>query len=842
MLKNLLKVLFLTLTVILLLVSLLYYIREVNGLANWKSSGTVQSQVHVNPDSALVFIRIDSTDFVSRPYPDSGDVLLTLNDSTADSHRWRRYFREPNKPGREFSLTFTHERDTLKTTIRTRTVRAWDFGFALFMTILRLLTGFSYLGVGLWAYFKRPDSEGVRVLALFCFAMSGFTVFAVNLGLEAYATISIPFLYQIMMVLSGFGLLFGAFWLHLQFLFPKPQKFILAHPVLPYLVCYLPLVLTTLPLFITGTRGLHNIILILIVIMIIQVVSGFIILVRSYLTTTNLLEKRQTRLVLWGSGVGLIGLVFLFIFALIARSWLIKLPEIYILGFVSFIFLGLLLSPVSFAYAFGRYGLLEVEGKIRRGTRYLAMTIVLLLGFYITIYLLSGILLNSLGIESRGIFLLLALLLAIGFTPAQRKIQSLTEQKIYPERSKLRVMLNDFLRESLITSNKESFWSEFEKRLRNVLKVDSVYPVLRSEDGRVLAHWSGEPTPFDKDSRFVKELTSLESRPVMMDEVLASGKIFLTDQEKDWLWKNGIALILPLVTHSRMVGFLAIGSKSERRDFEAKDIAILQSLASQVAVAAENIMLLEENLEKRRMEDELSRAREIQQGLFPRQIPKTPGLQVAAKSYFCLEVAGDYYDVINLDDNRTVLAVGDVSGKGAGAALLMSNLQASLRVIVRVGAKLSDAVGEMNDLLFANTPPDQFITFFVGIYDKRTSALSYVNAGHNPPMVTRNSGKIEELSTGGLVLGAFAGVLYEQGFIELNEGDLLFLYTDGISEAQNSKEEMFGENRIKGFLQNKIHSSVGSLLENLELEVVRFTENIPLADDFTILAARTLRE
>jgi serine phosphatase RsbU (regulator of sigma subunit) len=838
MLSKIFKGLFLALAVVLVLVSLLYNIREVSGIVNWKSSGTIQSQIHLRADSVLVFVRIDTSDFASSPYPDSGDILLTLDDSVANYPRWHRYFREPNQQGQEYSLTFAHENDTLKTLLITRPIRKLDFGFALFMTILRFLTGFSYLGVGLWAYFKRPDSQGVRVLALFCFSMSGFTIFAINLGLEGYATISLSFLYQIMIVMSGFGLLFGAFWLHLQLLFPQPKKLILAHPTLPYLVCYLPLALAFLLSVIARARGWNNMVLVLIAILIVQVITGSILLVRSHLNTTNLLEKRQTRLVLWGSGVGLLGLVLLFLFALIARTWLIGLPQIYLLGFVSFIFLGLLLSPISVAYALGRYHLLEVEGKIRRGTRYIATTVILLVGFYVMIYLISGVLLTSLGIESRGIILLLALLLTIGFTPAQRKIQSFTENQIYPERNKMRMMLNDFLRQSLITADKESFWSELEKRLREVLKVDLVYPVIRAKDGGALIHWSGEPTPFDRDSKIVKELISLKSKPIMLDEALASEKVSLSEQEKDWILKNGIALVIPLVTHSSMVGFLAIGSKLEREDFEAKDIEILGSLASQVAVAAENIMLLEENFEKRRLEDELGRAREIQQGLLPRQIPRTPGLQVAAKSYFCTEVAGDYHDVINLDNYRTVLAVGDVSGKGAGAAILMSNLQASLRTTVRAGIKLSDAVSEINELLFANTPPDQFITFFVGVYDKRASTLSYVNAGHNPPLVLRKDGEIEELSTGGLVLGAFAGVLYEQGSIELKEGDLLFLYTDGISEALNSKEEMFGENRIKDFLLNKIHFSVERLLENLEGEVLKFIENTPLADDFTILAAR----
>jgi sigma-B regulation protein RsbU (phosphoserine phosphatase) len=297
-------------------------------------------------------------------------------------------------------------------------------------------------------------------------------------------------------------------------------------------------------------------------------------------------------------------------------------------------------------------------------------------------------------------------------------------------------------------------------------------------------------------------------------------------------------MILPLVTHSRLVGFLALSSKSGREDFRAEECSILMSIASQVAMAGENIMLIEENVEKRRLEAQLGIARKVQEGLLPEQLPETPGLLVAGKSRSCLEVAGDYYDVVNIDENRTVLAIGDVSGKGAGAALLMSNLQASFRTAVDIGAGLADMVARVNNLIHRNTKADQFITFFVGVYDNAVSTFTYVNAGHNPPYVMRADNQIEELDKGGLILGAMPNMPYEQGTVALANGDLICLFTDGVSEAENAAGDMFGEDRIKQFLINNANLPVDEILHTLETEVEKFIEDVPLADDFTALLAR----
>jgi sigma-B regulation protein RsbU (phosphoserine phosphatase) len=211
---------------------------------------------------------------------------------------------------------------------------------------------------------------------------------------------------------------------------------------------------------------------------------------------------------------------------------------------------------------------------------------------------------------------------------------------------------------------------------------------------------------------------------------------------------------------------------------------------------------------------------------------------VAAGSRFSLEVAGDYYDVITVDDTQTVLAVGDVSGKGAGAALLMANLQASLRTAIGVGVKLSDAVARINDLIHRNTSPEQYITFIVGVFNSATSEFVYVNAGHNSPIVIRANGETELLETGGLILGCLPGVAYEEGVVRLNSGDLLFMFTDGVSEAMNDDNEEFGEDRIRDFIVVHRTLSPSDILSQLEEAVNHFCGREPNEDDSTVLIAR----
>ena len=812
-----------------------FYGWEMTKVSGWQKSGTPRSLAW-SADSVTVFTRVEAMDFPQPPVPDRGDTLVTIGDLEASQSGVDTLFNRPRSVGEEVPISFRHQGVEQHTVIRCSLPAQQDVAAIMVLQVLRFLITFLFVIVALWAFFKRPDSAAVRTLALFSFAMAAFMISSVSVLHSSYAAFSIPYYRIIRIIVGTFAALFGAFWMNLQFQFPRPIRFMQRHPAWAYAVCYLPSVVFAAA---NIASSLFDIEISLdgffLPVLGGQVVAGTVILVARHLRTTDRVEKRQTRLVLWGTGLALICVVLLIVVFQAFTQWFAS-NTMRAVGAVTLVFLSLLLSPISFAYAFGRYRLLEVEARLRRGTRYLfAIGFLTLLGagaaYGATAFVRSNL-------EGGSFWVVpIMMILAAGILPAARALQRFLENRFYPERRQLREMIHDFLERSAALADQQTFWSELEQRLRDGLTVESVYPVVRADDNKSFLLRDRLPTPFAAGSELIEWLER-DRRPLMMDEVIAARVVRLTSDELDWVMQHRVALILPLVTRNRLIGLLGLGMKIEEEDYAAEELRILSSLTTQMAVATESIRLLEENVGKRRLEDELKMARRIQRGFLPDEVPPTPGLDVAAASRFCLEVAGDYYDIISLENGDTVLAVGDVSGKGAGAALLMANLQASLRTGVGVGVPLSDVVSRINDLIYRNTPVEEYITFFVAVFHPSTSTLTYVNAGHNPPLVMRTTGDVERLDRGGLLLGTFPNRPYEQGSVVIAPGELVFMYTDGVSEAMNPEQEEFGESRIVECLVRHGSAPPRALLEHVESAVLRYRGDAPLEDDFTLLLAR----
>ncbi|HLB00320.1 MAG TPA: SpoIIE family protein phosphatase, partial [Bacteroidota bacterium] len=246
----------------------------------------------------------------------------------------------------------------------------------------------------------------------------------------------------------------------------------------------------------------------------------------------------------------------------------------------------------------------------------------------------------------------------------------------------------------------------------------------------------------------------------------------------------GIEAVIPLRSQNELKGVFGVGGRMNDRPYSRTDMEFLSSLGNLAVIALDNARLFREALEKQKLEDELLIAREIQQALLPAALPNLGGYSMAAANISSRQVGGDYYDVIPLGGDRWVVAIGDVSGKGTPASLLMASLQASIRALVPLEMSLSDLTRRVNDLMVQNTSQGRFITFFWGILDQARSTFTYVNAGHNPPVLCRAGGTLERLEAGGLILGVMrAGGPYEQATVEFFPGDTLCLYTDGVSEA-----------------------------------------------------------
>jgi sigma-B regulation protein RsbU (phosphoserine phosphatase) len=310
------------------------------------------------------------------------------------------------------------------------------------------------------------------------------------------------------------------------------------------------------------------------------------------------------------------------------------------------------------------------------------------------------------------------------------------------------------------------------------------------------------------------------------------------------LEKLNMKIIVPMMMQNVTSGILCLGEKIGGGEYTESDREFISSIGSLAMISLENARLFIETLEKQRMEDELKIAREIQRGLLPSTLPIIPGYEIVAVNISSKQVGGDTYDVIQLSPTKYVIAIGDVSGKGTPAALLMANVQATIRALISLDLPLPELTKRVNNLIYDSTSTDRFITFFWGILDTLKHQITTVNAGHNPPYIISREGNFTRLEKGGIILGVLpTSIPYEEETTYIHKGDLLVLYTDGVSEAMNTAGSEFGEERIEKVLKNSHMEPVDRVLFNIQTAIREFILGAPQSDDITlVLLKRTSEE
>ncbi|HWP42008.1 MAG TPA: SpoIIE family protein phosphatase [Blastocatellia bacterium] len=294
-------------------------------------------------------------------------------------------------------------------------------------------------------------------------------------------------------------------------------------------------------------------------------------------------------------------------------------------------------------------------------------------------------------------------------------------------------------------------------------------------------------------------------------------------------------MAVPLASGEETFGMIYVDNPFHNR-FQEEDLKVLTTIASVASIKIEHERLLEERLEKRRMEEELKVASEIQMRLQPVSPPKINGWDMTGVSFPCREIGGDYYDFIQRKrDNRLVIAVGDVSGKGTGAALLMSSLHAAVRAQSQARTSISEVMGEINHYIYENSPPNKYLTLFYGALDPETGTLVYSNGGHNPPILVRRTGEILRLDKGGLPVGLMQSAEYSEDSIQFQPGDALVIYSDGITESVNDRDEEFGEERLIDVVRNNLHRSASGMRDRIDEALSRFVGNAAPVDDMTLM-------
>lgn len=343
-----------------------------------------------------------------------------------------------------------------------------------------------------------------------------------------------------------------------------------------------------------------------------------------------------------------------------------------------------------------------------------------------------------------------------------------------------------------------------------------------------------------KSGGFVTDWCVKHKEPLLVED-------FSTDERfagaQGGRYRTGSFVAVPLIVSDQVIGVISITEKTGGEPYNTSDLHLLTIFANQVVIAIENAKLYGRLVERERLEKELEIAHHIQMNMLPKDYPTLSGIEISGLSVPAKEVGGDYYDFLPLGGGKVGVTIGDVAGKGVPAALMMVMIRSILRAKIMADHDPRSIVTALNTQILADSDPRMFVTLFYAVIDGESREMRYTNAGHNYPLVFRaRGGEAESLEDGGLLMGMFEGATYVQGTAQLEPGDVVLFYTDGIVEAMNERDEMYGFERLCEFTRERIHLSTDRIRDEILEDTRRFVGTAPQYDDMTLLIVKIEEE
>lgn len=569
---------------------------------------------------------------------------------------------------------------------------------------------------------------------------------------------------------------------------------------------------------------------------------GIASLVVNYLSARTPDARRKVRVIAWGTVLGLLPVVG----EKAAQDFANFNPPMWLdatFALITFLF------PLSFAYAVVKHRVMEIPALLRRSARYVLVqrgyTVLLFVGAVTAIALFTHTLARLFPAATNvgmGISAAFGVALVWASSPLVKRGAEGIDRLFFRSAYDARKILQDLAMKTRTVTTRHELANLLVKHIEEALHPQSLTCYLEDSDGALVAE-SGDTSV---------ELANLPATVLLLTDIARRGRTWdvpLSDPAQD----NNPADFVPLAAEclvpilgrdSRLTGLLVLGQRLSEEPYSGEDKQLLDSVASQAGIALEGIRLAETIAERMEAETRAQRdmeiAREVQARLFPQKKPVLAGLEYAGGCIQARQVGGDYYDFLDFGSGRLGIVLADIAGKGISGALLMANLQANLRS--QYATALNDLPGllkSVNRLFCENTNDSSYATLFFANYDDATRRLTYANCGHNPPLIFRTCGKVDRLASTTTVLGLFHEWECELTQTTLNPGDLLVIYTDGITEAPNAAGEEFGETRLRELVRANSNAAPDDLLANIHATVQNHSGDTQ-ADDLTLVIARAI--
>ncbi len=575
-------------------------------------------------------------------------------------------------------------------------------------------------------------------------------------------------------------------------------------------------------------------------------------------TLSNADARRRLKLMVYGTSVALLPACLILIYGILTGTsggisgiapWWLAL----------FALLLMLVFPLMMAYVIIVHRAMDVRVVVRQGLQYaLAQNGVKILQFI----MLFGIglavwwIINNYGsnISTQFAFIVGGVALIPLIDLVAKRLRVWIDRKFFREAYNAEQILSDLSEEVRTMVETKPLLETVSNKISESMHVPQVALLLRNgnsfQPAYALGYENALKTSISENTNTIEKLKKNEPLVIYQDDAESWINEKAQSEERADLRELNSQLLLPVGAKNELSGVISLSPKRSEEPYSANDLRLLKSVAAQTGLALENSRLTEtiarEAVQKERINRELEIAREVQERLFPQELPKIEGLDYFGACRSALDVGGDYYDFLELPENKFGIAIGDISGKGIGAALMMASLQASLRgQSLHFKSDLAGLMAQINALVYDASTSNRYATFFFALYEPQTRKLAYVNAGHNPPFLIRkkeNNFEVIRLEEGGAVVGMLPPMIvsYKQGEVQLQTGDLLVGFTDGISEAMNPQDEEWGEDAMLEKLKTVTENPAAEILPFIVACADEFANGAKQHDDMTMIIVRVI--
>ncbi|MDX2473524.1 MAG: SpoIIE family protein phosphatase [Candidatus Krumholzibacteria bacterium] len=681
------------------------------------------------------------------------------------------------------------------------------------------VVGLGFLFIGWWVLWRRTDPVARNFFSL-CLIFAFFLLDIPDHGNHSY-------MYGKDLLRTFLFLLLPAFFLRFFLQFPSPKRKESGEPIkyrlllLPAWILFLLIAgLDKSQLTAAGSTAEQVIEIISTFYALGYFLAGLIIFGRRVLRRDRPIQQTKMKVVL----VGLIGGLVPFLAAMIVGNFLpgSHLPH------WQYLAMFLLLVPVSFGLAIMRYGALDTGFIVRISLVYGLLTVMVLLGYFLTVGLVGKLVAGVFGADTWPVMVVIAAASGLAIMPLRSVVQSWLDNNFYPARRANRRAINLLAEKLTGLIDPQDVVSAIQDNLCTLYRPEgfALFLPTSSPKAGFLARLRGqcaehpvaesgvpEEAFLSQDSGLAHLLNRLR-RPVFREEI--EDHMFAGEADPaslQLLTRLNIALVVPLITGNRLLGFMAFGPKRSGALFSQDDLANLRSLAVQAASLVESRQLYQASLERKRLETELEVARDIQANLLPDSALNSDHYHISGRNEPCRKVGGDYFDYFTLDNGDLCFAIADVSGKGIPASLMMTSVRVAFRQEAVPGISPRVLITKLNEVVTGLGSQGHFICFFCGIWRPSTGLLRFCNAGMEPPVLFRPRTRYrQDLKKGGTVLGIEKESRYREGAIGLEPGDRLFLYTDGLTEETNAADEFFDTPRLLELVHTHLDDTPDALL------------------------------